>query len=214
MSPLRTLLPVAVIAIALALLIPGVTRPVLTLTGTIAKSDVVELGIDLMGGEDDSAKRQFVTGMASVLGYDRVEGEMQIYHRTRSIVGTVTELARIGHPGVAFLIALFSVVIPTLKLLLQLAGLLLRGSRAGPPIARVVSTVGKWSMVDVFVMALVVTYLAGSASGQMGDMLVMDAQLETGFWFFLGYCLFSVASTALLGQPAEAGAGARTPRPA
>jgi hypothetical protein len=63
-------------------------------------------------------------------------------------------------------------------------------------------------------MALVVTYLAGSASGQMGDMLVMDAQLEIGFWFFLGYCLFSVASTALLGQPAEAGAGARTPRPA
>jgi len=208
MSPLRTLLPVAVIAIAMALLVPGVTRPVLTLTGTIAKSDVVELGIDLMGGEDDSAKRQLVTGLASVLGYDRVEGEMQIYHRTRSIVGTVTELARIGHPGVAFLIALFSVVIPTLKLLLQFAGLLLRGSRAGPPIARVVSTVGKWSMVDVFVMALVVTYLAGSASGQMGDMLVMDAQLEIGFWFFLGYCLFSVASTALLGRTADTGARA------
>jgi hypothetical protein len=54
-------------------------------------------------------------------------------------------------------------------------------------------------MADVFVMALIVAYLAGSASGQMGDLLTMDARLEEGFWFFLAYCLFSVASSAMWG---------------
>jgi hypothetical protein len=53
-------------------------------------------------------------------------------------------------------------------------------------------------MADVFVMALIVAYLAGSASGQMGDLLTMDARLEEGFWFFLAYCLFSIASTAMV----------------
>jgi hypothetical protein len=67
-------------------------------------------------------------------------------------------------------------------------------------------------MADVFVMALIVAWLAGSASGQMGDLLTMDARLEEGFWFFLAYCLFSVASAGL----ARSGnvAKANTPQPA
>jgi hypothetical protein len=47
----------------------------------------------------------------------------------------------------------------------------------------------------------------------MGDLLVMDARLEQGFYFFLAYCLFSVASTAMVKASATASmeAGPRPP---
>jgi len=51
---------------------------------------------------------------------------------------------------------------------------------------------------------LLVAYMAGSASGQMGDMLTMDAQLERGFWYFLGYCVFSIAAGGLLREGTHA----------
>ena len=47
----RRLVSLALIAIAVALLYPGVTQPVLTLTGDIEKSMVAELGIDLIVGQ-------------------------------------------------------------------------------------------------------------------------------------------------------------------
>jgi len=123
---------------------------------------------------------------------------MVVYQKTRSILGTVQELARTGNSGVAFLIVLFSVVIPLSKLLLQFTTLLLRNSTARRWLEQVIAAVSKWSMADVFVMALIVAYLAGSASEQMGDLMTMDAHLGQGFYWFLGYCLFSIASTVLV----------------
>ena len=193
----RTLAQVAVIVIAIALLYPGVTRPVLTLEGTMEKSDMVDIGLDLVAGEEETRKRQFMSGLAMMFGLDRVEGELEVYRKTRSIVGAVEELARTGNPLVAVLIATFSLVIPLFKLLLQLVTLPVRQPATRRGMERVTRAVSKWSMADVFVMALIVAYLAGSASGQMGDLLTMDARLEEGFWFFLAYCLFSVASSAM-----------------
>ncbi|RLA38244.1 MAG: paraquat-inducible protein A [Gammaproteobacteria bacterium] len=199
MSSVRDLTLVTVIIIAMALLYPGLTRPVLTLTGTIDKADMVEIGIDLLAGEEEGTrKRQLVTGLSGLFGFDRVEGEMVVYQKTRSILGTVQELARTGNSGVAFLIVLFSVVIPLSKLLLQFTTLLLRNSTARRWLEQVIAAVSKWSMADVFVMALIVAYLAGSASEQMGDLMTMDAHLGQGFYWFLGYCLFSIASTVLV----------------
>jgi hypothetical protein len=60
-------------------------------------------------------------------------------------------------------------------------------------------------------MAMLVAFMAGRASSEGGDLLVMEAQLEPGFWFFLGYCLFSVAAGSLLlylARPPAAGATA------
>jgi len=43
-----------------------------------------------------------------------------------------------------------------------------------------------------------VAYMAGSASGQMGDMLTMSSELEVGFYYFLAYCVFSIAAGSLM----------------
>jgi hypothetical protein len=208
MSLKRRLLILLLIGAALGLLYPGVTQPVLTLTGTIEKSALAELGIEMIAGEGaDSQTRQMLTAISSFLGFDQIEGQLEAYHNTRSIWGTVDELARTGNLPVALLIVFFSLVIPVFKLLLQAAALALPSAGLGRPLLWLNAVLSKWSMADVFVMGLLVAYMAGSASGQMGDMLTMDAALEPGFYYFLAYCLFSIAAGAamLRARPEPAG---------
>lgn len=204
MSPQRRALILVLILAAAALLFPGVTQPVLTLTGDIDKSQIASLGIDLIAGEGaDSQTRQMLAMFSSFLGLDQIEGQLRAYETTRSIWGTVEQLARTGNPVVAFLIVFFSLVIPVFKLLLQSASLLLPQPSWRRPVLELNAQLSKWSMADVFVMGLLVAYMAGSASGQMGELLYTDARLEPGFYYFLGYCLFSIAVSGLMREPRE-----------
>jgi hypothetical protein len=204
----RKLLCLVLIVIALGLLYPGVTQPVLTLTGTIEKSRLAELGIDMIAGEGaDQQTRQMLSAISSFLGFDQIEGQLEAYHNTRSIWGTVDELARTGNLPVALLIVLFSLVIPVFKLLLQAVALVVPQGDVQRPMLWLNAALSKWSMADVFVMGMLVAYMAGSASGQMGDMLTMDAALEPGFYYFLAYCLFSIAAGTVMYRSATAAPG-------
>ncbi len=195
----QSILAVLCIIIALVLLYPGVTQPVLSLSGTVAKSDIAQLGIDMLAGDDSSDQmHQMLSGMSAFFGFDRIDGELEVYQSTRSIWTTVESLARSGNLVVAFLIVFFSVWIPVFKLLLQLTALLFRKSAWCKALWSVNSALSKWSMADVFVMALLVAYLAGSASENMGELLTMRAQLEVGFYYFLAYCIFSIAAGSLM----------------
>jgi len=179
-----------------------VSQPVLTLTGSIEKSQIAELGIDMIAGEGaDAQSRQMLAMISGFLGLDQIEGQLQAYSSTRSILGTVDELARTGNLLVAFLVVFFSLVIPVFKLLLMLAAVLVPSEVAQRLLLKANSVMSKWSMADVFVMGLLVAYMAGSASGQVGELLIMDARLEPGFYFFLSYCLFSIAAGSLTQMP-------------
>ena len=57
-SPSRgyRLAALALIASALVLLYPGLTRPVLTLSGSLEKAQIAELGLELVAGDDAGAQ--------------------------------------------------------------------------------------------------------------------------------------------------------------
>jgi hypothetical protein len=204
MNTVRKMTTLLLILIALGLLYPGVTQPVLTLSGEIEKSRIAALGIDLIAGDEaDAQTRQMLSMITSFLGLDQMEGRLLAYSSTRSIWGTVEELARTGNLPVAFLIVFFSLVVPVFKLLLQAGSIILPSAAMRRPVLWLNAKLSKWSMADVFVMALLVAYMAGQAAGEADDLLIMGAELERGFYFFLVYCLFSVAATALLQEPAE-----------
>ena len=148
--------------------------------------------------------------LSRMLGLDELEGRVLAYRNTRSIWEVSRELADTGNTLVAVMIVTFSMVIPTLKLLLQLTAFLLAG-RPGRVLLQVNAALSKWSMADVFVMAMLIAFLAGRASDHMGDLLIMDASLEIGFWYFTGYCLFAIAAGALLARMAARDA-AQAPR--
>ena len=199
MTRSRKLLPLLFIAIALCLLYPGVTQPVLTLSGTIEKSELAQLGIEMISGDDaDAQSRQMLMMISSFLGLDQIEGQLQAYSSTRSMWGTVEELARSGNVLVAVLIVFFSLVIPVFKLLLQAASLFVSSPHTSKGLMWWNAVLSKWSMSDVFVMGLLVAFMAGKASDQVGDLLTMSAALEPGFYYFLAYCLFSIAASGLL----------------
>ena len=88
-----------------------------------------------------------------------------------------------------------------------------------PPQARqrvlnFVEAIAKWSMADVFVVALFITFLAAKASQTAPGstpLIAFHANFGPGFYWFTGYCLFSLASqqyTARLAR-GNCGAGAR-----
>jgi hypothetical protein len=211
MSGALRLLGLCLILASLGLLYPGITQPVLTLSGELEKSALADFGIDLIAGETgNSQTRDMLNAMSRFMGLDQIEGRVEAYRSTRSILGMSRELAGNGNLPVAVLIVTFSVLIPVLKLLLQALALLLPG-RPGARLLALNAALGKWSMADVFVMAMLIAFMAGRASNHMGELLIMDAQLERGFWFFLGYCLFAIAAGAVLSWLARRQPGSLPP---
>lgn len=198
MSKRSKWLQLLVILIALALLIPGLSLPMLSLVGHADKSQFAQTTIELI--TQDSETRGLLGSVSAFLGFNQLEGQVEIYRKHRSILGTVQDLMQSANLLVGLLIVTFSVIIPTLKLLAQAVLIFTQGSTA-IILTRVIDAIGKWSMADVFVVAIIVSYLAGNAKDQMGELIVMHAQLEIGFWFFTGYCLFAIASNLLMSRP-------------
>jgi hypothetical protein len=188
-------LTLGLIILALALLYPGITQPVMTLSGAVENARIAELSIDVITEQDPGSQTgQMLRSMSRLLGLDQIEGQMQVYSTTRSIWGTAQALAESGYLAVGLLIIFFSVLIPVFKLLLQAALLFVSGEALRLPLLNLNAALSKWSMADVFVMALLVAFLAGGAAKQSGDILIMQASLGPGFYYFLAYCLFSIAA--------------------
>ncbi|MDN3392415.1 paraquat-inducible protein A [Pseudoalteromonas sp. APC 3691] len=200
---MRNWLSVISVVVALCLLFPGITKPVLTIEGNIDKSKLAQAGIEMLAEEGDGRTRSMLMMFSNMLGLDKLEGEISAYNKTQSILGTVKELASNNNLFVAALVGLFSIVIPSLKLLLQLLYCCLPLNGFKQKLGLVICALSKWSMVDVFVIALIVTYLAGNAHGKSGELLVMNAQFCEGFWYFSAYCIFAIIASNLIKTPAK-----------
>ena len=110
-----------------------------------------------------------------------------------SILGALTDLASEGHYAVFAIILLFSVLLPYLKLLL-LAWLFFS---VGPVERRRrllgwLTAVGKWSLLDVLVVALIVFSLQGG--------FFVSSRLETGIYLFAGAVILSMVLTGLIAR--------------
>jgi uncharacterized paraquat-inducible protein A len=139
--------------------------------------------------------------------------EVTVYQQTRSIVGTVQSLWQSGDWLVAFLILFFSIIVPVLKTSALLGSLYAASERVRQRLVLVVDRIGKWSMADVFVVAVFLAYLATRDQAQANSFTVpvlfqqievsmatrLTSELGPGFYYFLAYCLFSILWTQVLG---------------
>lgn len=228
----------ALVAASLALLIPGLVLPVLTIRGVITPEGVAQITpVVLEKGLDEGTLETLktllnpaVVGLIQATGGDlrkmlidqlgprladalkKGVGEVEIYAQTRSIIGAVRNLYDVGSPVAATLILLFSVVVPLTKALLVVVATFMRDSVRRLHVLDFVAAIAKWSMADVFVVALFITYLAAQATqtvpGQIGSapLMAFDAHFGAGFYWFAAYCLFSLATqqyTARLARSAS-----------
>jgi hypothetical protein len=220
-------LVLVLLVVSIGLLIPGLFMPVLTIRGVLTRDGIAQAApMMLQRGLDDdtlSALKAMmnptVVAMLDATGGDlrqiiidkvtpsltssllkNVE-EVEVFQQTRSIVSSVQRLYEVGSPVPATLILLFSVVVPFVKTALVGWAMFVADAARRRRTLAFVETIAKWSMADVFVVALFITYLAAMASqttpGSGAQLVAFKAEFGAGFYWFAAYCVFSLASQQL-----------------
>lgn len=202
LNPMIRLLGVALLIAAYALLIPGLTQPMLSVVGTVEKSDLVDVGREIINNSEGVSPlvQQFANMMIEGL---KPQGAITALDKTQSILGTASELFNTGHQPVAALIVLFSVIIPVTKGVLTVISLTPIPVRWQKRLGAFLGAISKWSMADVFVVAIFVAFLAANGLEGSSDLVSFDAQLGPGFWFFVGFCALSILATQVLNSQHE-----------
>ena len=192
---LKTKLGGLLLIVAYLLLIPGVSLPVLQVTTTLDKAVLTEMGkTSFMESQElPPFMAQMVQG---ILDSIEVSGTEVIQDSHKSILDTANVFWQDGNALVAGLIILFSIVIPVLKGGLMAFAGVVDQKKDNARLQKISSSLSKWSMADVFVIALIIVFLGANSSDS--GLIETTAELEIGFYFFLGYCLLSIISSQLL----------------
>jgi hypothetical protein len=221
---------------SVGLLIPGLFAPVLTIRGVLTRDGIAQVAPMMLekGLSDDtvavlkSMMNPSIVGFLEATGGDirkiviekltpqisaalqKNVGEIEVYEQTRSIVGSVRRLYEVGSPTPATLILLFSVIVPLLKAALVAGAVFVAGGDARRRTLWFVETIAKWSMADVFVVALFIAYLAAQASATPTQgpnaspaLIAFSAHFGPGFYWFAAYCVFSLASQQITARVAS-----------
>ena len=129
-----------------------------------------------------------VTPVLMVTIHKEVEylGDIVLSFESKGVIGSIAKLFEGGDVIVAIVILLFSVIVPVTKVLsLFFVSLFMQYSFAHT-LVKFFKMIGKWSMVDVFVVAVFLVYLTANK----GE--VSRAEIEVGLYFFLAYVIVSM----------------------
>ncbi|MDO6444821.1 paraquat-inducible protein A [Colwellia sp. 1_MG-2023] len=135
----------------------------------------------------------------------------EIVNKELSLLGTIHELWQDERLLVAALIFIFSIAIPVLKTALVTLSYFLKNIHLGKKLVSFVNVIGKWSMADVFVIAIFLAVLSTNHAetatqqtlavfGFKINVMLSSATLSNvgmGFYYFLSYCLLSMLGTQL-----------------
>lgn len=109
-----------------------------------------------------------------------------IFSDSFSIIEAVGQLAGAGHYFLAVVIFLFSVIIPVFKIATAYRAWrsLEVGGEGFARVVGVLELIGKWSMLDVFIVAVIVVSAESS--------IIASAQLQPGLYLFAASILLSM----------------------
>jgi paraquat-inducible protein A len=127
-----------------------------------------------------------------------------LQHGVRSIFSVITGLFSSGHWIIGVLIAGFGIITPLIKTSLTFIAITTTSSSVNSKIAKFLHTIGKWSMADVFVAAVLLACFA------LNSEKATKAIPCLGLYYFVGYCLLSMVTTLLLANSNFAG-GSKSP---
>jgi hypothetical protein len=232
---------------SIGLLIPGLFAPVLTIRGVLTRDGIAQIAPTMLerGLSDEtlavlkSVMNPTIVAFIEATGGDvrksvldkltpqitaslqKNVGDVEVYTQTRSIVGSVQRLYEVGSPVPATLILLFSVIVPLSKAALVTWAVFVSDARARQRTLWFVETIAKWSMADVFVVALFIAFLAAQASATPTQgpnaspaLIAFSAHFGAGFYWFAAYCVFSLASQQFTARLAASSMVGNPPSPA
>lgn len=116
-----------------------------------------------------------------------IKGEIIFYHQNKSVLDVIGVLFEKGNYLVGICIFLFSLVIPFGKLIL--GGLSISGYYQREKVDNWLQKIGKWSMADVFVVAIFLSFMSFN---NFNTGISTKSETLIGFYFFLAYCMLSM----------------------
>ncbi len=129
--------------------------------------------------------------LCPMLEINYIYGESAPLHVSKSVIDTTLSLYKSGPIFLAFILILCSAIIPALKSI-ELCFINLRDkNKAFKYYAQLCKLLGKWSMADVFVVAILISYFVPTGIKSKGNGYA-ESILKPGFYFFLAYCIITI----------------------
>jgi hypothetical protein len=143
----------------------------------------------------------------TLLGEDVTFADQVLYYRSKSILEVVAVMLSQGKfdiMAVGSLVLLFSVIFPTAKLLASLACVYRPALKENGFVGFLVFRTGKWSMADVMVVAIFMSYIGftGILSEQLRQLeritrtvdiiATNQSALQSGFFLFTAFAILSL----------------------
>ena len=124
----------------------------------------------------------------SLVAYTEVTllGKVVFKYESKGIITTVLELMRSGNVFIAAVLFTFSVVTPVIKHFFAFIAILASRTAVRRKYVHFLSVIGKWSMADVMVVAVLLSFFVS------GKDEFSDSWLGAGLYFFAGYCVLSL----------------------
>jgi hypothetical protein len=217
----RYWIAVALIVLTLGLLYPGLTQNALTIRGVLdiegvgafadrlSAAQIPPERLALVRGFLDPAKfgrftdedlSTFIGRLAGSVVRGKIDGASRdpgrddtVYVQTQTIVVTIRYLYENGGYLAATLLLLFSVCVPIGKVIVFFMAIHTR-DRMREALLNTINVIGKWSMADVFVVAIYTAYLGAKNSVGVGQPLHFETTYGPGFYWFAAYCIVSLAA--------------------
>ncbi len=171
---------------------------------TILSILLLVLGVSLPMIDIDARLDSFVF---ELLGEPISFDEQVIYFQSKSIVEvtkTLWDSGGVDLKAVGALVLLFSIVFPFVKLILSAGYLFINSLKSSKVVQNIIFHLGKWSMADVFVVAIFMAYIGmyGIITAQLGAIdnsrqgFVIEtlnySRLALGAFFFTAYTILSI----------------------
>jgi hypothetical protein len=119
-------------------------------------------------------------------------GNTIFQYESKSIISALYKIIDNKQYVIAAIIMLFTVITPIIKTILLLIMSFKKRLHLSSKTINVLSIIGKWSMLDVFVVAIIVTYFSLKATGKT------DANLQIGVYYFSIYVILSMICTYIV----------------
>jgi hypothetical protein len=168
---------IVILNISLVLLIIGITIPMLEFGAFLHNQNISIVGIS----------KSF-------------NGKIYLLFQCKSILGVIQTLFQNNNFLVALALFTFSIIFPLSKLVLFYYYLLSNKLNSKPTILKIASYLGKYSMADIFVAS---TFLAFLSFSSLDFGMKTESATLLGLYFFLGYCILSIATYFIIQKKIE-----------
>ncbi len=132
-----------------------------------------------------------ITPILMIIVHKNIEylGDVILSFESKSILGSIEKLYNGGNIPIAITILIFSILIPTLKTFSLLFVSIYERRPFATKMVHFFKYLGKWSMLDVFVVALLLVFLTSQGTD------TSRAKAEIGIYFFLAYVILSMGAS-------------------